>query len=289
MNSTGNTCAKLFQTGSLKWNLKDATAIWEPNGCSLQYRSINEAKQCMNDLTDKTSKVPFLLFVGDSRIQQLRDGLILTLTGHDYDVRAGRQSVLNSTSYSQLGADENIYKSSGIQIKFEWQPYLDNGFGPMSSFLKNVSKLQFRPNMLVIGAGVWSIKDCQVNNKNQDACVQNYKEQFKAIHPLLEEMATTTDVIWTPQCAISEKVLSYNNKDLGFTNRNMHLYNDVVRQVLMDAKRSGESKVIFWESAWEANYLSGQWTPNWYGYSERWTAYQDGERSCRTVDSFSGQ
>ncbi|OWA50368.1 hypothetical protein BV898_14887 [Hypsibius exemplaris] len=219
---------------------------------------MNEAKSCMNALADQTEKIPFFLFVGDSRIQQMRDGLIFALTGQDYDVYANRQPVLNSTTYSNFGADENIYKATGAQIKFEWQPHLDSGLGPMSTLLKNISKLQYKPDLLVIGAGVWSIKECELAKNIQETCAAIYREQFRSMLPRLEELATTTDIVWAPQNAIRENLMTTRNIDRGFTNKNMQLYNDMVRQVLisMYGKLQG-SPVIFWESAWEVSVRLG--------------------------------
>ncbi|OWA50359.1 hypothetical protein BV898_14878 [Hypsibius exemplaris] len=214
---------------------------------------MNEATSCMNDLKKMNNKVPFLLFVGDSRIQQLRDGLILTLTGHDYDVFANRLAVVEPRSYAKYGAHEKVYKSAGAQIRFEWQPYLDHGAGSITKLLRNVSKSQIRPDILVIGAGVWAIKDCEVAKKTQEACAKTYREQFRTLLPLLDNLTTTTTVLWTPQCAVNEIIMPKDQIHFGFSNANMQRFNDVVREVLSSAKATTKSAVIFWESAWEAS------------------------------------
>ncbi|OQV11568.1 putative CAS1 domain-containing protein 1 [Hypsibius exemplaris] len=246
-------CRKLFQSGTLKWNVEEASAIWEPDGCALQYRSMNEAANCMNDLLITNKKVPFLLFVGDSRIQQLRDGLILTLTGHDYDTFANRLAVVEPESYAKYGAPEKIYRSAGAQIKFEWQPYLDDGAGAITNLLWNISKSEIKPDILVLGAGIWSIKDCEAAQKPQQACAETYREHLRILLPLLNSLATTTLVIWTPQCAVNEIILDADQIHFGYTNTNMQRFNDVAREVLSSGKFSPQSSVIFWESAWEAS------------------------------------
>ncbi|OWA50369.1 hypothetical protein BV898_14888 [Hypsibius exemplaris] len=225
-------------------------SVWEPSGCALQYRSINEGVNCMSDIKDKTQRVPFILFVGDSRIQQLRDGMILSLTGDDYDALSSIFALKSPAAYAKYGASQSVYQFIGAQIKFIWEPYLDDGTGSMTQLLRNISRAEFQPDLLVIGAGMYSIKDCATENEKQRDCAERYQKQFKGLLPLLEKLAVTTDVIWVPQFAVKENVIAVKSRSADYTNKNMQLYNNMIREVLASQTTSG---VIFWESAWEVS------------------------------------
>ncbi|OWA51423.1 hypothetical protein BV898_15906 [Hypsibius exemplaris] len=247
-------CAKLFKAGSLQRNATTESGVWKPDGCAVRYRSINESIKCMADLTDKNLNAPFIVFAGDSRLRQLRDGLIFALTGQDYDVMANPHAKVDPSFYKKHAAHGDFYKSAGAHVRFEWLPYLDNGDGDMTKFIKRTIQSEFKPNLLVLGAGVWRIRDCERAKKSQETCSQEYKLLFLKLLPLLLQLSNTTDIIWTPQAVINEKLLRHpDDLQVGFNNRNMQLYNGVVREVLDSVSTWERPPVTFWHSAWETS------------------------------------
>ncbi|OWA52527.1 hypothetical protein BV898_16979 [Hypsibius exemplaris] len=236
-------CSRLFGPGgSLIWDTDEVVAIWKPKSCALQYRSTSEAVSCLKNVTKVPGKPPYVHFIGDSRLQQLRDGLLFALTGYDYDGFANRKAIKDPTH------SVKTLKMLGADIRFSWQAYLDSGAGPLTKLLKEISRSGRRPDVLVIGAGIWSVKDCQLKKRTQEECAIAYQKQFKTILPHLEEIAKDTDVIWMPQCAVNEKLLRGGDVGMGFTNRNMEIFNEMIKEALPK-----ESSVTYWQSAWESS------------------------------------
>ena len=130
----------------------------------------------MSALTDRNLNAPFVVFAGDSRIRQLRDGLISQLTGQDYDQVANPTATVDYTFYKKHEAHGDFYKTAGAHVRFEWLPYLDDGEGDMTRFINRTIHADFRPNLLVMGAGIWRVRDCQRANRTQQDCAKDYKQ-----------------------------------------------------------------------------------------------------------------
>ncbi|OQV11567.1 hypothetical protein BV898_14143 [Hypsibius exemplaris] len=201
----------------------DATTIWRPNaGCSIRYRSHNESIECLQELSVVTANAPYIIFIGDSRLRQLRDGLILELTGNDYDFQANREAIVDPLFYKKHAASGKYYPSAGVHVWFEWFSHMDDGFGPLTNHLKKLILSDFKPSLLVMGVGVWLMRDCHRTGVSLDACVQRYSKEFEKLYPVLVELSATTKMIWLPQCAVHEKKFEHvDNINVGFTNKNM--------------------------------------------------------------------
>ena len=133
----------------------------------------------MSALTDRNLKAPFIVFAGDSKVRQLRDGLVLELTGQDYDKISNPKAVVDPTFYKKHEAQGDFYKSAGVHIRFEWLPHLDDGHGDMTKFINRMINTDFKPDLLVLGVGVWRIRDCERAKKKQEDCAEEYKRSSK--------------------------------------------------------------------------------------------------------------
>ncbi|OWA51422.1 hypothetical protein BV898_15905 [Hypsibius exemplaris] len=249
-------CLKVFQAGSLDVKSSGAAAVWRPNGCSMRYRSINESVECMMELTDKNLNAPYIVFAGDSRPRQLRDGMVLALTGQDYDRIANPRAVVNEAVYKKHEAHVEYYRTARAHVRFEWITNLDNGTGAMTQFLQKIITSDFKPNLLVLGVGVHRIRECHRAKPqlSQQYCAQEYKEQFLKMLPLLQEIANSTLILWTPQTYVNENLLGPpGDVDAGFTNENMILYNRMITEALLTLPGSSRSPLTYWHSALQAS------------------------------------
>lgn len=136
----------------------------------------------MQKLTEKNLNAPFIVFAGDSRLRQLRDGLVLELTGQETDILANPGATVDQAFYRKHEAHGNFYESAGAHIRFEWTPYLDKRDSlpttlSMIEFVNRTLQSAFKPSFLVLGVGVWRIRDCHRERKlTQEQCAQEYKQ-----------------------------------------------------------------------------------------------------------------
>ncbi|OQV11572.1 hypothetical protein BV898_14148 [Hypsibius exemplaris] len=236
----------------MKWNPQRVTAVWEPSRCTIRYRSPSEVSKCVIDVANRNREEPLIVLVGDSRLRQLRDGLVEIFTGKDFDFQSNRRVIYNDTVYKKHESSGSYFANSGLHLRFEWHAGMDDGSGSLTSLIKELIKLQFKPTIVVIGMGAWTMRQCTNDKKLQSFCVQAYQKEFMTLLPALETLATTSKVIWLPQGAIHYEQLLPRGQDLmaGLNNRNTMLYNNAVREVLESSRPKGPP-VIFWESAWE--------------------------------------
>ncbi|OWA52534.1 hypothetical protein BV898_16986 [Hypsibius exemplaris] len=245
----GGRCLGMFESGGLiEWDVEDATTSWKADaGCAIRYRSQNESIGCLHDVAMQRLNASFIVFLGDSRLRQLRDGIILELTGKDMDFQANRNALGDPLFDKKHEGRGFFYENARAQVRNEWEPHLDDGGGSFTRVVENLTRAELKPSLLVMGAGSWLVRDCHRANKTQQTCIQTYKENFKKLLPLLDKLVPTTDMIWLPQCAISERHLNnVNNIGVGFTNSNMQLYNDAIKELL-------PPYMIYWQSAWDVS------------------------------------
>ncbi|OWA53077.1 hypothetical protein BV898_17512 [Hypsibius exemplaris] len=55
------------------------------------------------------------------------------------------------------------------------------------------------PDILILGAGIWTSSDCAKGNRLQTECVAEYKRDFEILMNLLSQLPSSTNVIWFPQ------------------------------------------------------------------------------------------
>ncbi|OWA54473.1 hypothetical protein BV898_18875 [Hypsibius exemplaris] len=249
------TCSKLFKSGSLDRNIShERNGTWKPNGCNIRYRTINESVGCMSDLTNKNLNAPFIVFAGDSRPRQLRDGLVLALTGQDWDKIANPKVQMDDAVYKKHESNGEFHKSAGVHVRFEWIFHLDNGTGNMTHFIQHTILSEFKPNLLVLGVGVHRIRECHRKNISQANCAQEYKQHFLKLLPLLLQLSNTTDIIWVPQTVINERLLRPpGDIGSGFTNENALLYNRMITEALDTLPDTSRRKITYWHSAWQSS------------------------------------
>ncbi|OWA52526.1 putative CAS1 domain-containing protein 1 [Hypsibius exemplaris] len=253
--ASANKCSRLFEPGSLKWNYSDGTFIWKPRNCALRYRSINESVACMKELTRTTHEAPYILFIGDSRARQLREGLILALTGQDYDAVANRQARVDPAFHKALNNYAEVgtyFETAASHLRFQWASFLDHGKGSLSQLIRKLTEAEFKPSLVVVGLGAWQIRQYYYVNTTHKDGAKEYGEQFGKLLPLLQKLATFTNVIWLPQAAVHEQLL--DDKHDMFTSKIMMMYNKKVRDQLELARSSkGTPTITYWQSAWEAS------------------------------------
>ncbi|OQV13507.1 hypothetical protein BV898_12254 [Hypsibius exemplaris] len=194
---------------------------------------------------------PVLAFAGDSRTRQMRDEFVHYLTGQDTDPLTNGMPT-DDTVYKAHEARSDFYPAHGVSVRFSWSPYIDQGKNSMSSFLQETeASVLPRPSLLVIGCGVWSVRDCAKQNHNQSDCANDYKRAFSSMLPLMELLSNTTDIIWLPQAFVNEAQLRrYGDTREGVSNANLEMYNIAVKNVL-DAAPNHTIK--YWHSAWQTS------------------------------------
>ncbi|OWA52533.1 hypothetical protein BV898_16985 [Hypsibius exemplaris] len=270
--ATDDNCSRLFQSGSLKWNLREGTSTWRPRDCELRYRSLNDSVKCMGT-HGKSGKRRYIVFIGDSRVKQLRDGMVLALTGQDYDALADRTASVDPIfrqAHEAFQTSGSSLVAAGARLRFDQHEYLDDGDGGLTELIRNLTTADEVPSLVVLGVGAWQIRQCHRGRKPQNTCAQHYSQQFRKLLPLLQELAQTTDVLWLPQGALREHFLrDGNHVNAGFTNHNMIKYNNEVRRVL-GSEQASTRKVVYWQSAWETSLMINDGLDGFhYGYNSK--------------------
>ncbi|XP_065051911.1 N-acetylneuraminate 9-O-acetyltransferase-like [Rhopilema esculentum] len=153
-----DTCSMLFGSGN--W-LKDQ---WKPNGCMMHSYMASEIRTCL-----RYSQVTF---VGDSRMR----GLFFNLAGLLSGKKIKNEKAHNNLYYAEPG---------NISVNFFWQPHANKEMNELFQlWLKEKEKL---PQLLIVGAGVWTIKEKSVK------AVLGYQENLEKIRQTLSEIGTTID------------------------------------------------------------------------------------------------
>ncbi|KIY50551.1 Cas1p-domain-containing protein [Fistulina hepatica ATCC 64428] len=130
-------CNALLQRGT--W-LDSAFKNWQPDGCMSHKYSVDDASSCL-----KGQKV---VFVGDSVTRTLFYQFANLL---DPKLPTG------PPDDNGKHADYTILTSSGIQISFYWDPYL-NGTHLRSIISDKPQVDASRPGLLVVGGGLWYLR-----------------------------------------------------------------------------------------------------------------------------------
>ncbi|OQV11714.1 hypothetical protein BV898_13986 [Hypsibius exemplaris] len=246
-NSSVSVCEDLLSSGAFKKASANSTNDffdWHPDGCSLKHYSQEQSKACMQQIRHKKGGIlANIIFTGDSRVRQLRDGLLYQLSGFDQDWLANRNVTLNPRRYKKHSSNEMLLKTTGVRLEFNFAEALDAGDGVTGKSLKEIiRKSRIRqPDLLVVGNGAWTIRECTAKRRLQSQCAEDYKKAFLALLPLLTEIGRKTPVLWAPQIMVNES----NMWDREFTNQNMEMYNAAVRSALGSVPGN---RVVYWHS-----------------------------------------
>ncbi|OQV13506.1 hypothetical protein BV898_12253 [Hypsibius exemplaris] len=220
--------------------------------CDSRNRTTKETVDCMRSLALYTGKAPVLAFAGDSRIRQMRDEFIHYLTGQDTDPLTSGMKI-DDTIYKTHAPRSDFYSHAGVHVHFSWSPYLNKGKDSLKNFLRDAatSSKNKRPTLLVMGSGVWAIRDCARKHGNQTDCAKAYKRAFSSMLPLMELLSNTTDIIWLPQAFVNEPQLRrYGDTREGVSNANLEMYNNAVKNALDSAPNH---TIKYWHSAWQTS------------------------------------
>ena len=130
---------------------------------------------CLRRRAVQLGKPNRVVLIGDSRIRQLRDGLISHLSGVELD------TYMNSTTSD----DHRMYKSHERTVKrlrdaklhndFFWTVEMDAGDGALGQTLRTIEKFSLKPDIIIIGSGVWIMKDCTAKNISQVTCLDTFQ------------------------------------------------------------------------------------------------------------------
>ncbi|OWA52557.1 hypothetical protein BV898_17008 [Hypsibius exemplaris] len=242
-----NTCMSLMKRGTLlKVPSKGSSdqSIWQPDDCDLKLYTQDDANRCMLKIKARKSRFPAnIIITGDSRMRQLRDAFFYQLTGINRDWLSNRSITHVPDTYTKHSSNQMMLRDSGVRIEFNWATGLDGGQGSTGKSLdKLMRRGRLRPaDLLLIGNGVWTIRECTAQNRTQDDCVVDYRNNFLALLPKLSAIGRHTTVIWVPQIQLNES----NMWDRDFTNENMRMYNEAIKSGLASVP---DNKVIYWNS-----------------------------------------
>ncbi|OQV11550.1 hypothetical protein BV898_14126 [Hypsibius exemplaris] len=212
-NCPPNSCSSLLNGGGYQFQDGSSNRIWQPDGCNIRYRNIQENVLCLKRMaaSNHQQKTPLLAIVGDSRLRQLRDEFIYQITGNDTDDLANPALFLDE-DWRTLGS-------------------------PCSM-----------PDILVLGAGSHTAKDCEFANLKQKDCVAKYKREFEGLLPLLSQLPPSVVMIWMPQANVNQTSMDLRGNSFfkrGVNSANMVLYNNAIKEVL---EKNPGHRLKYWGS-----------------------------------------
>ncbi|OQV11549.1 hypothetical protein BV898_14126 [Hypsibius exemplaris] len=181
-NCPPNSCSSLLNGGGYQFQDGSSNRIWQPDGCNIRYRNIQENVLCLKRMaaSNHQQKTPLLAIVGDSR--------------------------------RTLGS-------------------------PCSM-----------PDILVLGAGSHTAKDCEFANLKQKDCVAKYKREFEGLLPLLSQLPPSVVMIWMPQANVNQTSMDLRGNSFfkrGVNSANMVLYNNAIKEVL---EKNPGHRLKYWGS-----------------------------------------
>ena len=148
------------------------------------FLSHSESATCLRAVAERNGEAPFVVLVGDSRMRNLRDQLAIELTGVEYATLATYNGANPAfyRKYPKYGDFAEFYPYSKFYHEFRFLPML-NSTGPGDSleifeYVKHfVESAPRKPTFMVIGSGIWRIRQCQQEKvKTQEQCAEDYKQ-----------------------------------------------------------------------------------------------------------------
>jgi hypothetical protein len=121
-----------------------------------------------------------ILLLGDSRVRQLRDGLLFQLTGFDQDWLANLSIQYDHAVYSKHEGKLMLLETAPVSLDYMWHTEMDNVADTLRDHLakraSNSSNAKYPLDLIVLGNGAWTIRCCTGQKKNQNECVSKYKQ-----------------------------------------------------------------------------------------------------------------
>nr|XP_006011687.1 PREDICTED: CAS1 domain-containing protein 1 [Latimeria chalumnae] len=190
--------------------------VWQPYGCMMHKYKTNEARSCFSE--------KYIVFMGDSRIRLLFYSFA---------------KVINPQFKEPGIKHENIpFKDSSASVKmdFMWLPEVNNS---MKEYFRSWAEgTASKPHVIIVGAGVWSIK---LSNGRSEGLTQ-YKMNVSSIAPLLETLAESSDVYWVLQDPVLNEMFNKHRKMI--TNPRIDAYNEAAVSILNSSGvRNAKAKV----------------------------------------------
>ena len=118
---------------------------------------------------------PWLIFIGDSRMRQIRDWIYLVLTGVERDAYTNH-GIQENQFYDPWTHHTDIVGTSNATLEFIFISYVNKEL--VNEALKNLTSrnLKRRPDVVVVSFGLRIVKECHEKNVNRSVCMDYYKE-----------------------------------------------------------------------------------------------------------------
>ena len=122
---------------------------------------------------------PQIVLIGDSRIRQLRDGVVKQMTGVDRDWLSNKSIQFDRHTYRKHESSSHSLGKSGLNLRYIWSGTL--GEKAIDRYLEKVDvfrqthKTPKAALIHVAGFGVWTMEDCQKKNVSLSECLNRYE------------------------------------------------------------------------------------------------------------------
>ncbi|GAU87569.1 hypothetical protein RvY_00398-2 [Ramazzottius varieornatus] len=201
---TGESCISMFMGGFYAMDDFGQKGTWYAP-CELIYRStINESADCLRKSSVYLGKENHIVLIGDSRIRQLRDGLIYHLSGVEHDFYVNPAIAYDQQLYKKHESTVTSIPTANLLIEFFWSVEMDEEGGTFGHALRTLESKGSKPDMIIIGAGIWVMKVCTYQKISQVECLRNFKKNLIKPLQMLNRFADTGTVLWTPQNLVDE-------------------------------------------------------------------------------------
>ncbi|OQV14884.1 hypothetical protein BV898_10916 [Hypsibius exemplaris] len=249
----------LFAVKNIDYQFGRKCEILKGNRSSYQKFVLPEMHKwdCISELQTYQNHTPTVVFFGDSRVRQLRDGLVHRLIGVDQDWLANRSIIYNETTYRKHSDRTMILTPDNVtyfQMEFIWSGHINLVVKHLKRYvlrqrqLKLAAKGAYRkPNLLIIGGSAWQysapqFSNCTKEERSKTGCGIEYQRLFEKLLAVLEKSGLNTPVLWVPQTIMDDP----NVVDTGVSNANMRTYNEIVHDALRNLDRT--PPITYWES-----------------------------------------
>ena len=144
---------------------------------------LRDAVKCMKNVRSVKRGPAHFTFIGDSRIRQLRDGLLYQLTGTEKDWLSNASIKANAADeICKHENQETMLWRVPVRLSFFWAPKLSMATDVIRHiFLQSNSssvthKKRSPPDFVVIGCGIWTIQTCIADKITRSQCFYHYKQ-----------------------------------------------------------------------------------------------------------------
>ncbi|GAU90471.1 hypothetical protein RvY_02880 [Ramazzottius varieornatus] len=169
-------CDVMFTGGYFSFPGLGLANLWNPRDCDLIFReSINESASCMKTRSLHLKKSTHIVLLGDSRLRQLRDGLIYQLSGIEHDFYVNRGVADDSRLYKAHESTVTEIEKAAVRVEYFWLTEMDAGNGLLTKFLGRVENLTVPPDIILVGGGLWMIRACTEAHRKQLDCALEFK------------------------------------------------------------------------------------------------------------------